>query len=43
MEGHSLLVPFWRLKKGLAVKAKPPAAATKEMDMPPTPTPSFLK
>jgi hypothetical protein len=33
MEGQSLLVPFWRLKKGLAVKAKPPAAATKETDI----------
>jgi hypothetical protein len=30
MEGQSLLVPFWRLKKGLAVRAKPPAAATKK-------------
>jgi hypothetical protein len=33
MEGQSLLVPFWRLKKGLAVKAKPPAAVTEETDI----------
>jgi hypothetical protein len=31
--GRSLLVPFWRLKKGLAVRAKPPAANTAETDM----------
>jgi hypothetical protein len=35
MEGQRLLVPFWRLKKGLAVKAKPPAAITAETDMSP--------
>ena len=33
MEGQSLLVPFRRLEKGLAVRAKPPAAVTKETDM----------
>jgi hypothetical protein len=33
MEGQSLLVPFWRLKKGLAVRAKPSAAVTAETDM----------
>jgi|GEM_PF-6281716 len=31
--GASLLVPFWRLKKGLAVRAKPPAVVTAAMDM----------
>jgi hypothetical protein len=31
--GASLLVPFWRLKKGLAVRAKPPAAVTATTDM----------
>jgi hypothetical protein len=35
MEGQSLLVPFWRLKKGLAVRAKPPVAIAAETDMPP--------
>ncbi|WP_218277361.1 hypothetical protein, partial [Pseudomonas sp. FW300-N1A1] len=29
----ALLVPFWRLKKGLAVRAKPPAALTAGTDM----------
>jgi hypothetical protein len=33
MVGQSLLVPFWRLKKGLAVRAKPPAAMTAATDM----------
>jgi hypothetical protein len=32
------LVPFWRLKKGLAVRAKPPEAPTAATDMHPKPT-----
>ena len=31
--GQSLLLPFWRLKKGVAVKAKPQVAVTAAMDM----------
>ena len=31
--GRSVLVPFGRLQKGLAVRAKPPAAVTAGMDM----------
>ena len=31
--GRSVLVPFGRLQKGLAVRAKPPAAITAAMDM----------
>jgi hypothetical protein len=31
------LVPFWRLKKGLAVRAKPPEAAPEATDIPPNP------
>jgi hypothetical protein len=27
------LVPFWRLKKGLAVRAKPPEATPKKTDI----------
>ncbi|EUB74690.1 hypothetical protein PMI27_000866 [Pseudomonas sp. GM41(2012)] len=33
MEGQSVLLPFGRLQKGVAVKAKPPAAITAETDM----------
>ncbi|MHC8365850.1 hypothetical protein ACYZT9_08175 [Pseudomonas sp. ZT5P21] len=33
MEGQSLLVPFRRLEKGLAVRAKPPAAVAAATDM----------
>jgi len=35
--GQSLLVTFWRLKKSLAVRAKPPSAPPAATDMPPTP------
>ncbi len=31
--GQSVLLPFGRLQKGVAVRAKPPAAVTAEMDM----------
>ena len=31
--GEDFLVPFWSLKKGLAVRAKPIAAVTPGMDM----------
>ena len=37
MAGQSLLVPFRRLEKGLAVKAKPIEAVTAETDMYPNP------
>jgi hypothetical protein len=37
MEGQSLLLPFGRLQKGVAVKAKPPAAVTEETDISPQP------
>jgi hypothetical protein len=30
---QSLLLPFWRLKKGVAVRAKPYDAVTAAMDM----------
>jgi hypothetical protein len=32
------LVPFWRLKKGLAVRAKPPVATPEATDIHPTQT-----
>jgi hypothetical protein len=40
MEGQSVLLPFGRLQKGVAVRAKPSAAATAEMDMPPIQSPN---